>query len=63
MAITVKVEADTLAAMETVKELIRDAVFRYSEWLDSEGLIKEPKKNDIRSHDCLVSEFLDPTDG
>lgn len=58
-SITVKVGVDTLAAMESVKQIIRDTVFLYSEWLDSEGLLKKPKKDDLRSHDNLVSEFID----
>lgn len=58
MAIKVKVEPDMLAAMESVKEIIADHLLRYSEWLDSEKLMKKPKKSDGRTHEDLAQEFL-----
>ena len=35
-----------------------DVLFAYSEWLDSQGLVTETTKEDRRSHDELVNEFL-----
>ena len=36
------------------------ALFAYSEWLDSEGLIVSDKEGDARTHEELVREFLKP---
>jgi hypothetical protein len=35
-----------------------DLLHAYSEWLDSEGLVKAETVEDSRSHDDLVTEFL-----
>jgi hypothetical protein len=61
--ITVQVSVDKLAAMESVKEMIRDAVFQYSEWLDSEGLVVgHTQSGDTRSHEGLVRDFFTSVD-
>ena len=35
-----------------------DQILGYSEWLDTEKLARRPRRNDTRSHEDLVSEFL-----
>lgn len=58
--ITVKVTPDMVSAMESVKALVHDHVFRYSEWLDSQGLVRGfDETEDRRNHDQLVSDFLE----
>lgn len=59
VGITIRVEADKLAALASVKQIVRDATLLYSEWLDSEQkLMKKPKRNDHRTHEDLVNEFF-----
>lgn len=38
----------------------REALFSYSEWLDSEGLIISDSAGDKRTHEELVRDFLKP---
>lgn len=57
--VTVKVQPDMLAATEAVKTMIRDHLQLYSEWLDVAGLMKKPKKKDRRTHEDLVTEYLE----
>lgn len=58
--IQVKVSADTLAAMESVKELIRDTLVNYSTWLDvNEILGQSVELPATLTHDELVTKFLE----
>lgn len=43
----------------TAEQIVIGALLNYSEWLDVNGLLKAPKKNDRRSHDDLISEFIE----
>ena len=59
--LTIKVvpTIDMLKATEAVKTIVLDELLFYSEWLDSSGLMKKPKKKDQRSHQDLVLEHLE----
>lgn len=62
-SVYIKVGADKLANTRAVKQLISDNLLRYSEWLDADQhLTKKPKKNDHRTWEDLVSEFLSDND-
>lgn len=59
--ITVKVEVDSEALRKDVSALLE----RYSEWLDSEGLVVPPDRapnQDNRTHDELVRDFFSEDD-
>jgi hypothetical protein len=44
---------------ELKPDTIEQILFRYSEWLDGEGLVKgEQDSKDGRSHEELVADFL-----
>lgn len=58
MASKVKVEPDMLAALQTIKDILANNLLEYSGWLESQGLMKKPKKKDNRTHEDLVNEFL-----
>lgn len=58
---TVKVEPDMLAAMDSVKRMMRDTLINYSEWLDTEGLMRPVEDTSDRAgstHEDLVKDFL-----
>lgn len=55
---TIKVDVDTPA----IRNLIRDTLHAYSEWLDCEGLVRETECGDDRTHDELVDDFLEIDD-
>lgn len=42
-----------------VRRAAHDLLFQYSEWLDSQGIVRSEKQSgDSRSHDQLVEDFL-----
>ncbi|MDM1863501.1 hypothetical protein ACM0BB_21985 [Mycobacteroides abscessus subsp. abscessus] len=59
--LTIKVvpTIDMLKTTEAVKTIILDELLFYSEWLDSNGLMKKPKKKDKRAHSDLILEHLE----
>lgn len=59
LTITVVPTIDILKTTEAVKTIVLDELLFYSEWLDSSGLMKKPKKKDARSHQDLVLEHLE----
>lgn len=43
----------------SIRRYAHDLLFQYSEWLDSQGIVRSEKQSrDSRSHDQLVSDFL-----
>lgn len=36
----------------------QETLLAFSEWLDSEGLIRPPAKDDDRTHDQVAAEFI-----
>lgn len=47
---------------EAAMSLLVSSFVAYSAWLESEGLLKKPKKRDGRTHEDLVNQFLDGCD-
>ncbi len=44
----------------SIRRYAHDLLFQYSEWLDSQGIIRSEKQSrDPRSHDQLVEAFLE----
>lgn len=41
-----------------VERAARELLFEFSEWLDSEGLMRKPAARDRRTHTDLADEFL-----
>lgn len=57
--VTVNITPDMISALESVKGIIKDALLKYTEWLDNEqGLIREESEDDDRSWSELVDDFL-----
>ena len=49
----------TSVVMQIMQRAAHDLLFQYSEWLDSNGIIRSEKQSrDDRSHDQLVRDFL-----
>lgn len=53
--VTVKVNLEHKSLRESAELLL----LSFSEWLDTEGLMAAPKRDDHRSHEDIAREFLD----
>lgn len=42
-----------------VQQALMGALIGYSEWLDVNGLLKNPKRDDKRTHADLIGEFIE----
>jgi hypothetical protein len=50
---------DNTVLSRIMRRYAHDLLFQYSEWLDSQGVVRSEKQSkDNRSHDQLVRDFL-----